>query len=107
MFDCARPVSVTNSVTFAGCSRRGSGSPMQRLRNACVPGAWPSSRAEKPIRPHLDPTTLFLDDATLPVFEHYVQTVQEGNDPHEHASLVFYLVVDPDWDLRDLLWSPS
>jgi hypothetical protein len=60
-----------------------------------------------PFDRRLDATIRFLDDTTLPVFEHYVQTVQEGNDPHKHASLVFYLVVDPGWELRDPLWSPS
>jgi hypothetical protein len=27
----------------------------------------------------------------LPVFEHYVQAVQECDDRDEHASLIFYL----------------
>jgi hypothetical protein len=43
MFDCARPVSVTNSVTFAGCSRsntpRNSSASGDKAASRVLPGA--------------------------------------------------------------------
>ena len=50
--------------------------------------------------------TQFLTDGIILVLECSVQAVQERSDPDERASLVFYLLLDPQRHLGDFGWRP-